>query len=82
MVAAGKADVDMLNRNLKDYNTAIYGKIDKQATKSKNDPLLKNIEGFRTLFGEGITFKPKIGKKLDGEFKNKSFEELMKLEKK
>jgi len=85
MVANGKADVNLLNGYLKDYNNLMYGKVTSKS-KSKQgekEDLYNKMEGFRALFSkEKITFKPKVGAKLDGDMHNISLEELMKSEKK
>lgn len=84
MVANGKADVSLLNGYLKDYSDLIYGKVTPKTKQVKGDKkeLMDHMEGFRALFGrEKITFKPKVGAKLDGEIHNISLEELMKSEK-
>lgn len=80
MVAQGKAEVPLLNKYLKDYSDIIFGKTQTVPKKTSVDKeqLYENMEGFRVLFDEKITFNPKVGKKLDTEFQSISLEELMK----
>jgi len=82
MVAAGKAEVSLLNKYLKEYSELIFGtrKGSKKPILNEKEDLYKNMQGFRSLFKEKITFRPKVGKKIDAEFDNVSLEELMKTE--
>lgn len=82
MVAAGKAEVSLLNKYLKEYSELIFGnlKTSSKAAPAAKEDLYKNMEGFRSIFKEKITFRPKVGKKLTAEFENVSLEELMKSE--
>jgi len=83
MVANGKADVNLLNKYLSEYSDLIFGtttKLKKQTT--PKEELFENMKGFRSLFKEKITFKPKVGNKLDKEFKDVNLIDLIKSEKK
>lgn len=83
MVANGKSENSLLNKFLKDYNSLIFGKqLKNKPRKSDKDELFENLKGYRALFGkEKVTFKPKIGRKIQKDFNNVSLEELMKMEK-
>jgi len=86
MVAGGKADVKLLNEYLKDYSNLLFGSkaefLKSSSTKNEKEEILDKMKGFRALFKEKVVFKPKVGKKLDGEFTNVNLAELMKSEKK
>ncbi len=80
MVGGGKADVELLNKYLKDYNDSIYGRMHTSSGKKTTgkEGLLEQMKGFRSVFGDKGSFKARAGKKLEGEISNISMEELMK----
>lgn len=82
MVAGGKADVKLLNDYLKDYSDLLFGKKSSSKTKKVGkEEIFENLKGFRTMFKDQVTFKPKVGKKFDTEVNNMDIKDLMKLEK-
>jgi hypothetical protein len=82
MVANGKADVKMLNKYLSEYSDLIFGKkVEFNKTTSPKEELLDNMKGFRSLFREKVTFKPKVGEKFTKEVTNASLVDLLKKEK-
>lgn len=83
MVANGKADVNLLNKYLSEYNDLIFGRTTK--AKKANTPkeeLYEDMKGFRALFKDKVMFKPKVGKKFDKEIKDMNLIDLIKSEKK
>jgi hypothetical protein len=83
MVANGKTDVKLLNSYLKDYHQLVFGKTVKEPTGKTDGKEIMNeqINGFRKFF-KNVTLKPKFGKKIESEFSNVNFKDLMKMEKK
>lgn len=80
MVALGKSDVKVLNSHLKEYTDEMFGRTKKRkkTDKGTKDSLQENMKGFQSLFKEKVTFKPKVGKKLDKEMTNVNILDLIK----
>ena len=79
MVANGKADVNMLNKYLSEYSDLIFGRLSKiKKTTSPKEELYEDMKGFRTLFKDKVTFKPKVGQKFDTEVKDVNLIDLIK----
>jgi hypothetical protein len=84
MVAAGKAEVNLLNKYIKNYGELMFGHGQKSGTKSSTskEDLFKNMKGFKEVFKDKVTFIAKAGRKVDTEFENVQLEDLIKLENK
>lgn len=79
MVANGKADVNLLNKYLSEYSDLIFGHVTKtKKTSTPKEELYEDMKGFRALFKEKVTFKPKVGKKFDKEIKDVNLIDLIK----
>ncbi len=82
MVAAGKAEVNLLNKYIKNYGELMFGRESKAKASTSKKDLLKNMEGFQEVFKKKVTFITKVGKKMDTEFENVQLEDLIKSENK
>ncbi len=82
MVAGGKAEVTLLNKYIKNYEEVIFGLKPSVSKSSNKEDLYKNMLGFKEVFKEKVTFKAKIGDKIETIMDNMSLEDLLKSGKK